>query len=289
MGSSAMDAIDRLIALALDEDLAGAGDVTTSALVPASARGRAEFLAKEPMVVAGTEAAERAMRAVDPALQVRFSVADGLGAERGQVIGTVDGPLRSILTAERTALNLLQRLSGVATAASRAARAVAGTACQVLDTRKTTPGWRALEKAAVRAGGAANHRFGLYDGVLIKDNHIAAVGSIAEAVRRARAGAHHLMRIEVEVVDLAGVDEALAAGAEVILLDNMDLGTIRAAVGRIAGRAKTEVSGGVTLERLRDIAAAGVDYVSMGALTHSARGMDISLEVVGPSAMAELA
>lgn len=278
-----MDAIDRLIALALEEDLAGAGDVTTSALVPASAQGRAEFLAKEPMVVAGTNAAERAMRAFDPALRVRFSVEDGLGAERGQIIGTVDGPLRSILTAERTALNLLQRLSGVATAASRAARAVAGTACQVLDTRKTTPGWRALEKAAVRAGGAANHRFGLYDGVLIKDNHIAAVGSIAEAVRRARAGAHHLMRIEVEVVDLAGVDEALAAGAEVILLDNMELGTIRAAVERIAGRAKTEVSGGVTLERLRDIAAAGVDYVSMGALTHSARGMDISLEVVGSS------
>lgn len=283
MGSSAMDAIDRLIALALEEDLAGAGDVTTSALVPASAQGRAEFLAKEPMVVAGTNVAERAMRAFDPALRVRFSVEDGLGAERGQIIGTVDGPLRSILTAERTALNLLQRLSGVATAASRAARAVAGTACQVLDTRKTTPGWRALEKAAVRAGGAANHRFGLYDGVLIKDNHIAAVGSIAEAVRRARAGAHHLMRIEVEVVDLAGVDEALAAGAEVILLDNMELGTIRAAVERIAGRAKTEVSGGVTLERLRDIAAAGVDYVSMGALTHSARGMDISLEVVGSS------
>jgi nicotinate-nucleotide pyrophosphorylase (carboxylating) len=279
-----MDAIDRLIALALEEDLAGAGDVTTSALVPASAQGRAEFLAKEPMVVAGINAAERAMRAVDPALQVRFSVEDGLGAERGQIIGIVDGPLRSILTAERTALNLLQRLSGVATAASRAARAVAGTACQVLDTRKTTPGWRALEKAAVRAGGAANHRFGLYDGVLIKDNHIAAVGSIAEAVRRARAGAHHLMRIEVEVVDLAGVDEALAAGAEVILLDNMELGTIRAAVERIAGRAKTEVSGGVTLERLRDIASAGVDYVSMGALTHSARGMDISLEVVGPPA-----
>lgn len=278
-----MDAIDRLIALALEEDLAGAGDVTTSALVPASAQGRAEFLAKEPMVVAGTNVAERAMRAFDPALRVRFSVEDGLGAERGQIIGTVDGPLRSILTAERTALNLLQRLSGVATAASRAARAVAGTACQVLDTRKTTPGWRALEKAAVRAGGAANHRFGLYDGVLIKDNHIAAVGSIAEAVRRARAGAHHLMRIEVEVVDLAGVDEALAAGAEVILLDNMELGTIRAAVERIAGRAKTEVSGGVTLERLRDIAAAGVDYVSMGALTHSARGMDISLEVVGSS------
>ncbi len=276
-----MDAIDRLIALALEEDLGGAGDVTTSALVPASASGRAEFLAKEPMVVAGTDAARRAMRAVDPSLEVRFAVADGKAVERGQVFGDVRGALCSILTAERTALNLLQRLSGVATAASRACGALAGTSCKVLDTRKTTPGWRALEKAAVRAGGGVNHRFGLYDGVLIKDNHIAAVGSIGEAVRRARAGAHHLLKIEVEVVDLAGVDQALAAGAEIILLDNMDDAAIRAAVQRIAGRAKTEVSGGVTEERLPKIAAAGADFVSMGALTHSARGMDISLEVVG--------
>lgn len=282
-----MDAIDRLIALALEEDLGGAGDVTTVALVPASAVGRAEFLAKEPMVVAGTEVALRAMRAVDPALQVCFSVADGAAVERGQVMGTVEGRLRSILTAERTALNLLQRLSGVATASSKASRALAGTRCRVLDTRKTTPGWRALEKAAVRAGGGANHRFGLYDGVLIKDNHIAAVGSIGEAVCRARAGVHHLMKIEVEVVDLAGVDQALEAGADVILLDNMDDAGIRSAVQRIAGRAKTEVSGGVTLERLPVIAAAGADFVSMGALTHSARGMDISLEVVGGAPASE--
>ena len=276
-----MDGLDRLIALALDEDLGSAGDVTTQALVPATALGRAELWAKEPMIVAGTEAARRALQAVDPALEVRFAVADGEGVEPRKVLGTVVGSLRSILIGERTALNLLQRLSGVATATARAAKALEGTRCQVLDTRKTTPGWRALEKAAVRAGGGKNHRFGLYDGVLIKDNHIAAVGSIGEAVRRARAGAHHLLKIEVEVVDLKGVDEALAAGAEVILLDNMDTGAIRAAVERIGGRARTEASGGITLERLPEIAAAGVDFVSMGALTHSARGMDISLEVVG--------
>jgi nicotinate-nucleotide pyrophosphorylase (carboxylating) len=179
-------------------------------------------------------------------------------------LGKVTGPLRSILTAERTALNFLQRLSGIATASSRAAKALEGTRCRVLDTRKTTPGWRTLEKAAVRAGGATNHRFGLYDGILIKDNHLAAVGSIREAVRRARAAAHHLMKVEVEVVDLAGVAEAVAAGAAVEIVD---------------GRALTEASGGITLERLREVADAGVDFVSMGALTHSARAMDISLEV----------
>ncbi len=276
-----MDGLDRLIALALEEDLGSAGDVTTQALVPASVLGRAEVWAKEPMIVAGTEAARRALQAVDPALEVRFAVADGVGVEPRKVLGTVVGSLRSILIGERTALNLLQRLSGVATATARAAKALEGTRCRVLDTRKTTPGWRALEKAAVRAGGGVNHRFGLYDGVLIKDNHIAAVGSIGEAVRRARAGVHHLLKIEVEVEDLKGVDEALAADADVILLDNMNTESIRAAVVRIGGRARTEASGGITLDRLPEIAAAGVDFVSMGALTHSARGMDISLEVVG--------
>lgn len=272
--------IDRLIALALEEDLGSAGDVTTNALVPAEATGVAEFLVKEPLVLAGLEVARRTFAVVDSRLEVDFTARAGERIASRQVVGTVRGPLRGILTGERTALNFLQRLSGVASAAARAAQALAGTRCRVLDTRKTTPGWRTLEKEAVRAGGGANHRFGLYDGVLIKDNHIAAVGSISEAVRRARASVHHLMKVEVEVVDLAGVDEALAAGADVLLLDNMDTATMHKAVQRVGGRALVEASGGITLERLPEIAAAGVDFVSMGALTHSARAMDISLEIV---------
>ena len=274
-----VDLVDRLIALALEEDLGSAGDVTSQALIPPDQQGTAEFLAKEPLVLAGTEVARRVFHAVDPRIEVVFTLADGASVPARRVVGTVRGPLRAILIGERTALNFLQRLSGVATTTARAAAALEGTRCRVLDTRKTTPGWRALEKAAVRAGGGTNHRFGLFDGVLVKDNHIAAVGSIAEAVRRARAAAHHLMKVEVEVVDLAGVDQALAAGADAVLLDNMDTATMQAAVERIAGRARTEASGGIGLERLREVAAAGVDFISMGALTHSARGVDISLEV----------
>ncbi|MGC4113888.1 MAG: carboxylating nicotinate-nucleotide diphosphorylase [Myxococcales bacterium] len=274
-----IDQVDRLIALALEEDLGSAGDVTSQALVPADQQGSAEFLAKEPLVLAGTDVVRRVFRAVDPAVVVTFSAADGASIRDRQVFGAVTGSLRSILVGERTALNFVQRLSGVATNTARTVKALEGTRLKVLDTRKTTPGWRAIEKAAVRAGGGTNHRFGLFDGVLIKDNHIAAVGSIGEAVRRARAAAHHLMKVEVEVVDLKGVDEALAAGAEVLLLDNMDTPTMKKAVEKIAGRAKTEASGGIKLERLAEIGGAGVDFVSMGALTHSSRGVDISLEV----------
>lgn len=274
-----IDPVDRLIALALEEDLGSAGDVTSQALIPADQRGRAELLAKEALVVAGTDVVRRTFHAVDPRIEVELVVRDGARVAAREVLGTVRGPLRSILIGERTALNFLQRLSGVATATSRAAQSLEGTRCRILDTRKTTPGWRVLEKAAVRAGGGTNHRFGLYDGVLIKDNHIAAVGSIGEAVARARACAHHLMKVEVEVVDLAGVEAALAAGADVLLLDNMDTEAMRRAVELVAGRALTEASGGVQIERLKQIAAAGVDFVSMGALTHAARGMDISLEV----------
>jgi len=274
-----IDQVDRLIALALEEDLGSAGDVTSQALVPERQQGRAELLAKEPLVVAGGDVVRRVFHAVDPSIVVDLPHADGARIEDRQVFGTVTGPLRAILVGERTALNFLQRLSGVATNTARAVEAMKGTRLKVLDTRKTTPGWRVLEKAAVRAGGGTNHRFGLFDGVLIKDNHIAAVGSIGEAVRRARAAAHHLMKVEVEVVDLAGVDEALAAGADVLLLDNMDTPTMKQAVERVAGRALTEASGGIKLERLAEIAAAGVDFVSMGALTHSSRGVDISLEV----------
>lgn len=274
-----LDLVDRLIALALEEDLGSAGDVTSQALVPVDQRGRAEFLAKEDLVLAGTDVARRTFCAVDCGLEVEFSSADGQRIRSGTVFGAVRGPLRAILKGERTALNFLQRLSGIATATSRAVAALEGTGCRVLDTRKTTPGWRVLEKAAVRSGGGTNHRFGLFDGVLIKDNHLAAVGSVAEAVRRARASVHHLMKVEVEVVDLAGVDQALAAGADILLLDNMDDATLRRAVERVAGRALTEASGGIKLERLREIAQAGVSFVSMGALTHSARGVDISLEM----------
>lgn len=276
-----VDALDRLVALALEEDLGSAGDVTSLALIPAELQGEGEFLVKEELVLAGLEPVLRTFRAVDPRVEVSFQAAEGERISAGTVIGKVQGSMRSILTAERTALNFLQRLSGVATNAARASEALKGTHTRILDTRKTTPGWRTLEKNAVRVGGGLNHRFGLYDGVLIKDNHIAAVGSIAEAVKRARSHVHHLMKIEVEVVDLAGVDEALAAGADVILLDNMDLETMTRAVKRIAGRARVEASGGVTLERLPEIARTGVDFVSMGALTHSARAMDISLNVRG--------
>lgn len=275
-----IDQIDRLVALALEEDLGSSGDVTSQALIPAEQLGRAEFLAKEELVLAGTDVVRRTFRAVDPSIEVEIALSDGARVAKGQVFGCVRGPLRGILVGERTALNFVQRLSGVATASARAAAALQGTRCRVLDTRKTTPGWRVLEKAAVRAGGATNHRYGLFDGVLIKDNHLAAVGSIAEAVRRARAAVHHLMKVEVEVVDLRGVEEALAAGADAVLLDNMDTAAMRRAVELVAGRALIEASGGITLERLREIAEAGVDLVSMGALTHSARGVDISLEVV---------
>ncbi len=276
-----VDALDRLVALALEEDLGSAGDVTSLALLPPDLMGEGELLVKEELVLAGIEPVLRTFRAVDPRVEVSFSAAEGQRIKKGTVIGKIRGSMRSILTGERTALNFIQRLSGVATNAARASDALTGTRTRILDTRKTTPGWRTLEKNAVRVGGGVNHRFGLYDGVLIKDNHIAAVGSITDAVKRAREHVHHLMKVEVEVVDLKGVDEALAAGADVILLDNMELETMAQAVQKIAGRAKVEASGGVTLERLPAIAKTGVDFVSMGALTHSARAMDISLEVHG--------
>ncbi|MBK8014520.1 MAG: carboxylating nicotinate-nucleotide diphosphorylase [Deltaproteobacteria bacterium] len=266
----------RLIALALEEDIAS-GDVT-SEIIPEASRGRAFIVAREPMILAGTDAFIEVMHQVDPRISVLFDLNDGADVDGGEVVGSVDGPSRTILQGERTALNLLQRLSGIATMANAAQQAVAGTKARVVDTRKTTPGMRILEKKAVRAGGAYNHRIGLFDGVLIKDNHIAALGSIGDAVRAAQASTHHLLKIECEVTHLAGVDEALAAGADVILLDNMDLEVMRTAVERIHGRALVEASGGVTLDRLRAIAETGVDLISMGALTHSARAVDLALE-----------
>ncbi|MBF5045641.1 carboxylating nicotinate-nucleotide diphosphorylase [Aggregicoccus sp. 17bor-14] len=274
------DYLDRLISLALDEDLGAAGDVTTLALVPAEAEGRATLLAKEPMVLAGLDAFVRVFEWVDPDVEVVPVARDGDALKPRTVAAKLQGRLRSLLTAERTALNIIQRACGMATLSRAAADAVKGTKTRILDTRKTPPGLRALSKEAVRLGGASNHRFGLFDGVLIKDNHIAAVGgSIRQALRRARENAPRLVKIEIEVTNLKQLAEAIDEGADVIMLDNMDDAQIREAVALAAGRVPLEVSGGVTLERLPRLAALGVDFVSMGALTHSARAMDLSLEI----------
>jgi nicotinate-nucleotide pyrophosphorylase (carboxylating) len=273
-------AVERLIDLALEEDLS-LGDATSEATIDAAAPGEGRFLAKEDLVVAGTGVAARVFERLGA--ECRFDRADGDRAARGEWLGRARGPLRGLLAAERTALNFLQRLSGVASAADAAARALAagGGKARLLDTRKTTPGWRRLEKDAVRAGGGHNHRFALGDGILVKDNHVAACGGVAEAVRRARARASAMLRIEVEVSDLPGLEEAIGAGADIVLLDNMDDAALAEAVRRAKGRVLLEASGNMTLERLPRVAAAGVDFVSMGALTHSARAVDISFEVEG--------
>ena len=270
------DLSKRLIAMALEEDV-GPGDVT-AALLPAGLRGQATIVAREPMVLAGSSAFIEVFAQVDPDIKVTFLQDDGEPIAPGATVGQVQGAARTMLIGERTALNLLQRLSGVATMARRATEIVEGTTAAVVDTRKTTPGWRRLEKAAVRAGGARNHRMGLFDGILIKDNHIEALGSVRDAITRARAVNGHLLKVEVECETLAQVDEALEAGADIILLDNMDTDMLRAAVKNIAGRAMTEASGGITFETLRQVAETGVDLISMGALTHSARAVDLALE-----------
>lgn len=271
---------DHLIDLALEED-AGLGDLTSRAIFPASHRSQAFIAAGQDLVVCGLAVAARVFTRVDPALVVTPGGHDGESVTAGRKILTVAGPTASLLTAERTALNFLQRLSGIATLARKFADAVAGTRVRIVDTRKTTPGFRALEKYAVRCGGGFNHRSSLGEHVLIKDNHIAAAGSLARAVARARAAAPHLAKIEVEAKTLAEVGEAVRAGAEVILLDNMPPAMVRQAVARIAGAALVEVSGGVRLETLRDYALPGVDVISVGALTHSAPAADLSLTVLG--------
>lgn len=277
--------VDRLLDLALDEDLGAAGDVTSQALVPTGAKGTAELWAKEPMVLSGLSVFARTFEKVDPSVTVRFEKADGDRTGAKERVATLAGPLRSLLIGERTALNLVQRLSGIATLSAQAAAAVngvPGTKLKVLDTRKTPPGLRGLSKQAVRHGGAHNHRFGLFDGVLIKDNHIAAVGgSIKEALRRAKAHAPRLVKIEIEVTTLAQLEEAIAEGAHIVMLDNMNDELVKQAVAIAQGRVELEVSGGVTIERLPVLATLGVDYVSLGALTHSARAMDLSLEITG--------
>ena len=266
-----------IVQRALDEDLGGARDVTTDATVPAIARARGVFIANADCVVAGLDVAFECFRAMDSAVQITVRKPDGERCRAGETIAEIAGSARTLLVGERTALNFLQRMSGIATLAARYVDA-AGGRITILDTRKTTPTLRELEKYAVRAGGATNHRFGLFDAVLIKDNHIAMAGGVRHAIEKVRA--HHPdMAIEVEADTLAQVDEALASGADTILVDNMPLNDIRDAVLRCAGRAKIEISGGVTLDRIPQLASTGADYVSAGALTHSAPAVDISFDI----------
>ncbi len=272
-----MDDLRALVRAALAEDV-GEGDVTTAATVAPAARALARITQKAPGAIYGLDAAETVFRELDPGAEVSRLVAEGEWREDGGPVMEVRGAATALLTAERTALNFLAHLSGVATQAAIAAREVQGTGARVLDTRKTTPGMRALEKAAVAAGGATNHRAGLFDAILIKENHIAAAGGITAAVERARAASPELAdRLEVEVRDEAEIDEALAAGAPWLLLDNMSTEELHAAVARVAGRAELEASGGVDLTTLRAVAETGVDWISMGALTHSAPALDLSL------------
>ena len=269
---------DHLIDLALDED-AGLGDVTSRAIFPPTHQSTAVIEARESLVAAGLDVAARVFQRVDDTVRVTVHGADGLLVPKNTALLTVKGPTRSLLTAERTALNFLQHLSGIATLSRRFAGEVSGTGVRVVDTRKTTPGWRALEKAAVRAGGCANHRSSLGEHVLIKDNHIAAAGSVRRAVTLARAEAPHTARIEVEAATIADVRSALAASADVILLDNMTPAEVRRATALVNGRALVEVSGGIKLENIRSYCVKGVTVVSVGALTHSAPAADISMRI----------
>jgi nicotinate-nucleotide pyrophosphorylase (carboxylating) len=270
---------DLLIDLALEED-AGLGDVTSRAIFSDRHRSHAFIEARHDLVLAGLEVAARVFSRVDPKLVVTLTARDGERVKRGGIVMRVAGPTAALLTAERTALNFLQRLSGIATLTRRFVEAAAGTGVRIVDTRKTTPGWRALEKYAVRCGGGRNHRSSLGEHVLIKDNHIAAAGSLARAVALVRAAAPHLAKIEVEAGSLAQVRAACRAGADVILLDNLAPAQIQRAVAIIDSRALVEVSGGIRLETMREFALPGVNVISVGALTHSAPAADLSLTVL---------
>ena len=270
-------AVERLIDLALDEDL-GRGDATSEALVDAGARAGGAIVAKQALVLSGLDVAARVFERLE--CRATAQASDGDAVKKGALVMRVEGPARAVLGGERTALNFLQRLSGVATLTRAYADAVAGTGAKVADTRKTTPGWRWLEKRAVRHGGGSNHRADLASGILIKDNHVALYG-VRGAVERARKTAAHSLRVEVEVTRIDQIDEALAARADVILLDNMTRDQITQSVAKIAKRAIVEVSGGVTLETIRSLAETGVDIISVGRLTHSAPAVDLSLELDG--------
>lgn len=268
--------IDRIIRNALQEDI-GLGDITTRATVAEGTVARAELVAKEDFVLAGLDVARQVFAILDPAAAFEKLREDGQQVRRGEVFAWLKGDARALLQGERVALNLLQRMCGIATLTARFVAAVEGSGAIIVDTRKTTPGLRVLEKYAVRTGGGRNHRTSLYDGVLIKENHSMAAGGIGVAIERARQLAPHTLKIEVETRDLAEVEEAVKAGADIILLDNMDIETLTAAVDLIESRALTEASGGVNLDTVAEIAATGVNFISVGALTHSFRAVDISM------------
>ena len=270
--------VENAVAIALAEDLGSAGDITTDAIVPEDARGRATIVFREAGVVAGLKLAEAAFRSLDPSVEFSVLAADGSHVTAGTAVARIAATKRALLTSERTALNFLGRLSGIATLTAKYVAAVAGTKARITCTRKTTPGLRALEKYAVRAGGGTNHRFGLYDAVLVKDNHIAAAGGIANALAGLRTHVGHMVKVEVEVDTLAQLEEALRYPIDAVLLDNMDVATLHKAVALIGGRVLTEASGGVTLETVQEIAKTGVDLISVGALTHSPKNLDSSLE-----------
>lgn len=270
--------VEPLVRQALAEDLGRAGDLTTDLIVPASQQASARVVARRSGTISGLGAAAAAFLLIDPAVRFTTEIADGSAAAAGATLATVEGRARGILTAERVALNFLGHLSGIATATHALVEAVRGTKARIVCTRKTTPGLRLLEKYAVRCGGGFSHRYGLDDAVLIKDNHIAAAGSLAEAVNRARAGLAHMTRIEVEVDTLDQLEQALALGLDTILLDNMSLDDLRRAVALAGGRAVLEASGNVTLATVRAIGETGVDYISSGAITHSAPSLDVALD-----------
>ena len=269
--------LDELLLAALKEDI-GTGDITTNCCVPEGNRSRVEFVAKEDGVLCGLDIAARVFALVDGSVRFEPLKNDGDAIKKGDVIAKIEGSSRSILTGERVALNFMQRLSGTATATARAVKMVEGTRAKIVDTRKSTPMLRSLEKYAVRVGGGHNHRFNLADGVLIKDNHISAAGGIAEAVGMARASVPHVMKIEVETETLDQVRQALEAGADIIMLDNMSCELMAQAVKLISGRALTEASGNMGEKDLSEVAQTGVDFMSIGALTHSVKAMDISLK-----------
>lgn len=273
-----LQSVDAIIDLAFAEDI-GIGDITTESTVPPLRKGKGSLVAKSSGVIAGLSVADRTFKRFDNSLTFEPIVTDGEAVKAGDCIATVKGNAKSILIVERTVLNFLQRLSGVATLTSEYVAAVSDYDVRIVDTRKTTPGWRSLQKYAVRVGGGHNHRFGLYDGVLIKDNHIVAADGIYNAVKRARLAAPHTVKIEVEVETIEQVNEALEAKADILLLDNMSPSTMTEAVKIVDKRALTEASGGITLDQVQAVAATGVDLISVGALTHSAMPMDISLNL----------
>ncbi|RPJ17475.1 MAG: carboxylating nicotinate-nucleotide diphosphorylase [Desulfobacteraceae bacterium] len=274
-----MHSVKDLIQIALKEDI-GPGDITTDNIIDPEITGRGIIVAKEKLVIAGLEIAGEVFTSIEPEAVCRFFFKDGDSVSNNQVVMQIEGRLRTLLKGERTALNFIQRLSGIATNVRSYVEHLDDKKIRLVDTRKTIPGWRMLEKYAVRVGGAYNHRMGLYDGVLIKDNHIAACGGITKAVESLRDKVSHLVKIEVEVSDLPSVKEALQAKADVIMLDNMDIDRIKEAAALIGKKAVVEVSGGITKENIKLLSGSGVDIISVGALTHSARSVDLSMRII---------